>query len=180
MKNLSRRYPSQLISVPKARREVASFARSCGLFSCDVDDIALAAGEACNNAAEHGHVHGGFFTVGCLYENGEFTIQVADEGAGFDPVGKGECFEPENLGVRGLGIFIMRSLMDDVCYTVNRGGTCVRMTKFGLASAPALAHGGRFARNGKVSGAASLGAMHHRLKTLFELARAQVSGRRQR
>jgi len=178
MKTLKRRYQSKLASVCKARREVTSFARGCGLLPSDVSDIALATGEACNNAAEHGHVMGGHFTVICWFENGEFAVEVADEGCGFDPSGKGECLDPERLGMRGLGIFIMRSLMDDVCFTMNACGTCVRMQKFGLAarrlSNEAAAH------NGRAAAGASLGAVHDRLKSLLELARVQVSSRRQR
>ncbi len=179
MKTLKRRYPSKLASVSKARREVTSFARSCGLMAADISDIALAAGEACNNAAEHGHVLGGHFSITCCFENGEFAIEVADEGCGFDPVGKGECLDPERLGMRGLGIFIMRSLMDDICFTMNACGTCVRMMKFGLAE---RSINGLAARpvNGKPHAVARLGAMHDRLKSLLELARVQMSSRRQR
>lgn len=180
MKALKRRYPSKFASVSKARREVASFARGCGLLTCDISDIALAAGEACNNAAEHGHVTGGQFTVVCSYENGEFGIEVADEGCGFDPVGKGECFDPDRLGMRGLGIFIMRSLMDDVCFTMNDCGTCVRMMKFGLATQRSLAGAPATHANGRAASVSGLGAVHHRLKSLFELARVQMGSRRQR
>ncbi|MBV8669727.1 MAG: ATP-binding protein [Candidatus Eremiobacteraeota bacterium] len=175
MRTLKRRYPSKLASVSKARREVASFARICGLHATDVGDIALAAGEACNNAAEHGHVLDGFFMVTCCYENGEFAVEVADEGCGFDPTGKGECLDPERLGMRGLGIFIMRSLMDDVCFTMGACGTCVRMLKVVTQVRPAL--------NGTGAHAAHvydgrLGVMHDRLKSLLELARVQMSSRR--
>jgi anti-sigma regulatory factor (Ser/Thr protein kinase) len=179
MKTLKRRYPSKFASVSKARREITSFARSCNLLSGDVSDIALAAGEACNNAAEHGHVMGGHFTVACSYDNGEFSIEVADEGCGFDPSGKGECVDPESLGMRGLGIFIMRSLMDDICFTMNPWGTCVRLTKFGLASSR-TAMGAPLYGDGHSNGAFGLGAVHHRLKSLLELARVQVGSRRQR
>jgi serine/threonine-protein kinase RsbW len=178
MKTLKRRYPSKLASVSKARREVASFARGCGLPACDISDIALATGEACNNAAEHGHVLGGHFTINCSYENGEFAVQVADEGCGFDPAGKGECLDPDQLGMRGLGIFIMRSLMDDVCFTMNACGTCVRMIKFGLASTQPFA--AQTHTNGYANGVSGLGAVHHRLKSLLELARVQMGSRRQR
>jgi anti-sigma regulatory factor (Ser/Thr protein kinase) len=177
MRTLKRRYPSKFASVSKARREVASFARMCGLAAADVSDIALAAGEACNNAAEHGHVLDGFFSVTCCYENGEFAVEVADDGTGFDPTGKGECLHPERLGLRGLGIFIMRSLMDDVCFSMGASGTCVHMLKVVTATQPefdgvASRHAVARVTNGR------LGAMHDRIKTLLELARVQMSSRR--
>lgn len=178
MRTLKRRYASKLASVTKARREVASFARTCGLNGADVSDIALAAGEACNNAAEHGHVLDGFFTVTCCYENGEFAVEVADEGCGFDPSGKGECVDPERLGMRGLGIFIMRSLMDDVCFSMGECGTAVHMLKVVVAAPLLNGHGtaARHADERHTNG--RLGAMHDRLKTLLELARVQMSSRR--
>ena len=179
MKTLKRRYPSKLASVSKARREVTSFARSCRLLSCDVNDIALAIGEACNNAAEHGHVNGGHFKVTCSYDRGEFAVEVADEGCGFDPAGKGECIDPDRLGIRGLGIFIMKSLMDDVCFTMRGSGTSVKMMKFGLASEQRLARLPGFSSNGH-NGRATLGSVHHGLKSLLERARVQMGSRRQR
>ncbi|MDQ6768094.1 MAG: ATP-binding protein [Candidatus Eremiobacteraeota bacterium] len=178
MKTLKRRYPSKLASVSKARREVSSFANSCGLFQTDISDITLAAGEACNNAAEHGHKNGGCFTVACSYDGGEFTVSVADEGCGFDPAGKGECIDPEHLGIRGLGIFIMRSLMDDVCFSQKDGGTRVQMVKFGLSTNGS--NGAPADGNGQPRAILGLGAMHYRLKSLLELARVQMGSRRQR
>jgi len=179
MKTLKRLYPSKLASVSKARREVTSFARSCRLLSCDINDIALATGEACNNAAEHGHVSGGHFSVFCSYEHGEFAVEVADEGCGFDPIGKGECIDPDRLGIRGLGIFIMKSLMDDVCFTMKDAGTSVKMMKFGLTSARTLADAPALTGNGRPARAGS-GSVHDGLKSLFERARIQMGGRRQR
>lgn len=179
MRTFKRHYPSNYSSVPKARRDVAAFARGCGLLSNDISDITLAVGEACNNAAEHGHVASGRFGVTCWYENGEIVIDVADGGSGFDPQGKGECRDPENLGMRGLGIFIMRSLMDDVCYTVHGSGTAVRLTKYALRQQP-VTMAGLLKGNGMASHGASLGAVHDGLKALLKLARFQSGGRRQR
>lgn len=179
MRLLKRRYPSKLASVSKARREVTSFARGCRLLSSDINDIALATGEACNNAAEHGHVNGGYFKVTCSYDHGEFAVEVADEGCGFDPAGKGECIDPDRLGIRGLGIFIMKSLMDDVCFTMMGSGTSVKMMKFGLALQQRLDGIPSLSANGR-NGKASLGSVHDGLKSLFERARVQMSSRRQR
>ena len=180
MKTFKRRYQSNLASVSKARREVTSFAHGCRLLSCDINDIALATGEACNNAAEHGHVSGGHFIVICSYKDGEFSVEVADEGCGFDPVGKGECIDPHRLGIRGLGIFIMKSLMDDVCFTMKGAGTSVKMMKFGLTSNRTLAETPGLGGNGRSARTAGLGSVHDGLKSLFERARIQMSSRRQR
>jgi len=122
-------FPSDYKSVGTARRAVAGFASDCGFGVETVSDIALAVGEACNNAAEHGHVHGGFFTIECKYDGTEIEIHVKDIGRGFDPIGKGEPIEPEHRDVRGLGIFTMRALMDSVTYATSDRGTKVLLLK---------------------------------------------------
>lgn len=129
MKHFKQRYASRYTSVTQARRDVVGFIALCGLREHDIADIALAVGEACNNAAEHGHVSGGSFTLRCTCGGGVLTVEVVDEGKGFLLEGKGECMDPEARGVRGLGIFLMRALMDDVSYAMTGHGTRVRLTK---------------------------------------------------
>jgi serine/threonine-protein kinase RsbW len=129
MKTLSHEYPSSYASVNQARRHVSAFAANCGLEPSDISDIALAVGEACNNAAEHGHVAQGRFSVHCSFNGHSFVVHVRDSGGGFELAGKGERIEPDQRGMRGLGIFIMRSLMDDISYAITDGGTSVRLTK---------------------------------------------------
>ncbi len=56
----------------------------------------------------------------------EVTLQVYDEGAGFDPTQVPDPTLPENLdGTGGRGIFLIRELMDEVRY--NEPGNCVRL-----------------------------------------------------
>jgi serine/threonine-protein kinase RsbW len=177
MKTFRRQYPSNYSSVPKARRDVAAFARDCLLLQNDINDVALAVGEACNNAAEHGHTTEGSFSVTCSYENGELVIEVSDRGCGFDPQGKGECSDPENLGMRGLGIFIMRSLMDDICFTVHPSGTSVRLTKYALREQATTSP---YASSNGHALPLSLEGVGERLKAFLKLARVQAGSRRKR
>lgn len=61
----------------------------------------------------------------------QFTVEVSDEGEGFDPEQIANPLDPENiLKSSGRGIFFMRSFMDDV--SMHRrpgGGMSVRMCK---------------------------------------------------
>jgi serine/threonine-protein kinase RsbW len=68
----------------------------------------------------------------------ELEVEVADQGAGFNPDSVANPTADENiLKVDGRGIFFMRSFMDSVSYSFPRkGGTVVHMTKK-LASQPA-------------------------------------------
>jgi serine/threonine-protein kinase RsbW len=126
----SARYPSAFRSVADARHAVADFSLDCGFDLADICDIALAVGEACNNAAEHGHSDTGQIQLQCTFDGVDLSVVVADSGCGFDvhavghaPGGDGKA------GDRGLGIFLMRTLMDGVEYDCSSAGTVVRLVK---------------------------------------------------
>jgi anti-sigma regulatory factor (Ser/Thr protein kinase) len=113
-------------NVPLARSAIASFARICGFTREEVEDIRLAAGEALNNAVEHGHAarYSGF-SVHCTFKDDEVTIEICDNGGGFatdSPIS-----ETPGARGRGFGIFLMRKLMDVVRF--ERDGTCVRLVR---------------------------------------------------
>jgi serine/threonine-protein kinase RsbW len=129
MNELEARFPSAPSAVCAARRAARAFARRCGFGQWEVSDIVLAVGEACNNAVEHAHVTGGQFTMRCHDSEGAVTFEIEDRGGGFELDGKGATISPNERGVRGLGIFLMRCLMDDVQYTTNDSGTTVRLVK---------------------------------------------------
>jgi anti-sigma regulatory factor (Ser/Thr protein kinase) len=116
-------------AVAEARHAVRAFAVRAGLDAWETSDVVLAAGEACNNAAEHAHTAGGKFTVRGVDDGQLLAIEVVDYGGGFDVAGKGTGMDPEERGVRGLGIFLMRCLMDEVSYKTDGGGTTVRLVK---------------------------------------------------
>ena len=114
-------------NVPLARNAIASFARICGFSRDEVEDIRLAAGEALNNAVEHGHGHrSSGFSVLCTFTDNEMTIEVHDNGEGFAEDAATEELPEEPRG-RGLGIYLMRRLMDAVRF--DRDGTRVRLVR---------------------------------------------------
>jgi serine/threonine-protein kinase RsbW len=114
-------------NVPLARNAIASFARICGFSREEVEDIRLAAGEALNNAVEHGHARrSNGFSVSCTFCDNEMAIEIHDNGEGFDPERSLEELPSEPRG-RGLGIYLMRRLMDAVRF--DRGGTRVRLIR---------------------------------------------------
>jgi len=122
-------FPSAPSAVSDARHAVRAFATRAGLDPWETSDVVLAAGEACNNAAEHAHVSGGQFTVRGSDDGRALAIEIIDYGGGFDLAGKGARMDPAERGVRGLGIYLMRCLMDEVSYTTDGGGTTVRLVK---------------------------------------------------
>lgn len=112
-------------NVPLARNAIARFALVCGFSREEVEDIKVAAGEALNNAVEHGHASRfSGFSVNCSFTDGQLTIEVRDNGSGFNEDGNGDTSFARG---RGFGIFLMRKLMDAVRF--DREGSCVRMIR---------------------------------------------------
>lgn len=119
-------FTSDLRNASLARKSIASFASVCGFSEREVADIRLAAGEALGNAVEHGKsARSSGFSVRCSYDGEELVIEIRDNGRGFsaEPFGAAPPGDRE----RGLGIFLMRRLMDDVTYGHN--GTLVRLAR---------------------------------------------------
>lgn len=98
----------------------------------DRDSIAIAITEAVNNAIYHGNkldkqkkVR---FTIHELPNALRFT--VGDEGSGFKPDDVPNPLDPANLlKENGRGIFILKSLMDQVSYDFSGGGTTITLVK---------------------------------------------------
>lgn len=126
MTEFHERYPSEHGAVRRARQDVVAFARSW-YSGQDLADIEHAVGEALSNAAEHGHKPGASIDVRCRCEGDRFTIEVRDEGEGFPRWNAREPTPPNSDSPRGYGIFIMRSLMDDVKYS--EGGKNIWLMK---------------------------------------------------
>jgi serine/threonine-protein kinase RsbW len=100
-------------------------------------DIEMALHEALANAVIHGNGENSckLVYVSCrCYMDGEVSITVRDEGRGFDGSALLDPTSSENLlFTHGRGIYLMKSLMDEVCF--EDGGAVVLMRKKSNASA---------------------------------------------
>jgi len=100
---------------------VGDIARSGGFNDRAVHNIQLATDEAASNIIEHAYegVSNGLLEISCGVKNSSITIILVDHGESFDP---SEVPVPDlkaDLSERkigGLGIFLMRKLMDEVHY----------------------------------------------------------------
>jgi len=93
-------------------------------------DIKLATQEAVINAAEHGNQYdeGKKVHICCETSDCAVSVTVCDEGVGFDPCCVPDPTLPENiLRESGRGVFLMRSLCDEVCF--NDKGNRVTIVK---------------------------------------------------
>lgn len=106
--------------------------RQRGVPDDTVADLAIAITELVNNAIKHGSKSGpGRVALYLCYERGEVEATITDHGRGFDPDRIPNPIAEENLLKEiGRGIFIVRSLMDDVQFNFPpEGGTRVTIRK---------------------------------------------------
>ena len=97
-----------------------------------VADIAISVSELVNNAIYHGNKNVTDKTVRVKVSRTKKGVQVAvtDEGGGFNPEEVANPIAEENLMKEvGRGIFIIRSLMDDVDIKPTDRGTTTTITK---------------------------------------------------
>ena len=107
------------------------FIKKCRCVAGNEVDVEISLREALANSVVHGnhedprkHVY-----VDCrCVPNGEVSIVVRDEGAGFSSTELSDPTGVEQLqSTHGRGIYLMKTLMDEVRF--ERGGTVVRMQK---------------------------------------------------
>jgi serine/threonine-protein kinase RsbW len=102
---------------------------SCGDLGINEDaygNVLIAVTEAVNNAIEHGNRKAIDLSVSVLVgdHKDEFCYAVKDQGPGFDFDNLPDPTSPENmLKENGRGVFLMRSLADEVVFT--HGGSQV-------------------------------------------------------
>jgi len=127
------RFASRIGAVEEAAGAVAEFLSRLGVGEDIAFGVDMAIREAVTNAILHGNKldETKFADVSLKSLPGAFEITVHDQGTGFDPSGIPDPTEAQNiLKTSGRGIFFMRSLMDEVEWTIDsKGGTTVRMMK---------------------------------------------------
>lgn len=129
--------PARPEYVGLARLVVSSLASSRRTLADDrIDDLKLALSEACTNAIE-AHAKGDVeerVLVRWQEDRDRLEIQVEDKGRGFDPGALRQhppVTDPDRLNFeRGLGIPLIRSLVDEVAFSSSQEGTAVRMVMF--------------------------------------------------
>lgn len=97
-----------------------------------IADIAISVTEIVNNAIIHGNKKDPAKEVSLRIQNdsGKLQFTVTDEGAGFDPEEIPDPLKEENLMREvGRGVFIVKSLMDNITVENTGKGSIVVMTK---------------------------------------------------
>ncbi len=115
----TRVFPANFESLDTVREFVGEAAREIGMDDSEVYAVQLAVDEACSNIIEHayGGQNRGEIECTCQANEEALTIVLRDHGRPFDPA----SIATPNLSlglnerqVGGLGLFLMRHLMDEV------------------------------------------------------------------
>lgn len=117
--------------VGTVRLAVSSLANCAGFDIEAVEDIKVAVSEACTNVVRHGkHSCEACYEVACELGEGRIIISVIDRAGGYD-ITKYQLPAIDNPREGGLGIFIIKSLMDEVDIFSELGmGTSIKMVKY--------------------------------------------------
>jgi serine/threonine-protein kinase RsbW len=123
------RIPSRPEWVALARLAVAAVANRL-LFSIEeIEDIKLAVTEACTAVIQHDN-HGESIEIACETDSGSLRLRVHDAGRHVHAAAKSPSIDFDEARVAGLGIFLIRTLMDEVTYEVHPDtGTDLHMVK---------------------------------------------------
>ncbi|MEE9288114.1 MAG: ATP-binding protein [Bacteroidota bacterium] len=115
---------------------VSDAARKFGFNDEVVSKIALAVDEACSNIIKHAYRFAvdKLIDIEILMRDGRFEVVITDDGLRFDP----DLVELSNMKEylkqyhqTGFGMYLMKSLMDEVEYTIKPGRKNeVRLIKF--------------------------------------------------
>ncbi len=129
--------PARRAYVSLARQVVAAAAEAEPTFHDErIDDLRLAVSEATTNAIEaHADLSSDErVVIRCDLGDDRIEVEVLDHGSGFEPDqidGIPDSTDPDRLRhEHGLGIPLMRVLVDEAEITSSAGGTTVRLVVF--------------------------------------------------
>jgi serine/threonine-protein kinase RsbW len=123
--------PSDLRLLALARAFVEAICQVAGFDERQTHAIVLAADEAVNNIIRHAHQDrpDAVVQIQCYLRANAIEIRLLDEGEPFD-LSAVPMLDPGELRVGGRGVFLMRSLMDELsCQPRCEGGNTLRMVK---------------------------------------------------
>ncbi len=127
-------FPARFEYLDPIRKYVGEKAQAAGFGDKDVYSIQLAADEAASNIIEHAYADkpDGSIQVTCEFDIKVLKITFLDQGRPFDPSKVKKPDLKAHLSKRkigGLGVYLMRQLMDEVHYHVTPSGNVLVLIK---------------------------------------------------
>jgi serine/threonine-protein kinase RsbW len=121
------RMPARAEYLLLGRLALAGLARTVPLDPELLADLKLAVTEACANAVRHAYEAEGSMTLCFSVDERLVRIDVEDEGTGFEAQQVDE-WEPNSLSEDGMGLAIIRAVVDDLEIRSGEGGRGTRLT----------------------------------------------------
>ena len=123
-------------NLAQIRDFMKSTARQCGFSDDTVGKIILAVDEACTNIIKHAYKYSpnGTIFISVKFADSKFEISITDEGSHFNPISIPEpdiqeYYKQKKIG--GLGMFLIKKLMDEVKYSTLTGNkNQVKLVKY--------------------------------------------------
>jgi serine/threonine-protein kinase RsbW len=109
------------------RLALAGMARTVDFDPELLADLKLAVTEACANAVRHAYEEGGTMTLRFEVDERSVRIDVEDEGSGFEARQVQE-WEPGALAEDGMGLAIIRAVVDELDIRSGPGGRGTRLS----------------------------------------------------
>lgn len=118
--------PSSTENLAMIRDFVASIGEKAGFDENEVARITLAVDEACANVIEHAYSDDETrqVTIRAALDSEDLSFEIVDNGRGFEPMQVSEDDVAELIRKRksgGLGMRLIRAVMDDVKYQITPG-----------------------------------------------------------
>jgi anti-sigma regulatory factor (Ser/Thr protein kinase) len=124
--------PNDLRLLPIVRAFAAAVCQAGGLDRDETDAVVLATHEAASNVLRHAYRNlppQALLQIECRLAPAEVEICLLDEGEPFNLCGV-PSLDPAEIRLGGRGVFLMRSLMDEVrCNPRENRGNALRMVK---------------------------------------------------
>lgn len=119
------------------RQTVSEYAREAGFDTRDGQAITLAVGEAVGNVIKHAYKGqtDRTFQLLCQTRDGYLEVEIRDHGGPFDPDRTPEL-PPDELRAGGRGLYLIRTIMDEIKYGRDGEENVVSMRKRLASPAP--------------------------------------------
>jgi len=122
-------------NLSRVREFIRGAASDSGFPEEDINKIILAVDEACTNVIKHAYKYSpkGEISITAKKEKNKLTISIYDHGYHFNP---GAIPEPDieelhkQRKIGGLGMFLMKKLMDEVIYNISSDSNQVILVKY--------------------------------------------------
>jgi serine/threonine-protein kinase RsbW len=123
------RIPSRPEWVALARLAAATVANRLSFSIDEIEDVRLAVAEACTAVIQH-ESHGEFIQITCEALADSLRVRVHDTGRHGVHLNERQRMNFDEARIAGLGVFLIRTLMDEVSYDVHpQLGTDLLMVK---------------------------------------------------